>query len=57
MDENNKLVEAAAIDYIKAVAAGDAEFEKLSTEVFNECKNTPASSDEYVNMSFILLTT
>nr|AKN10577.1 general odorant binding protein 19d [Zeugodacus tau] len=46
LDDNNKLVEAGAMAYIKSLAAGDAELEKLSTEVYNECKNTPASSNE-----------
>lgn len=55
MDENHKLVEAGAIEYIKQVAAGDAEYEKQSMEVLNECKNTPESSNEYVTMSLILL--
>nr|XP_014090131.2 uncharacterized protein LOC106617458 [Bactrocera oleae] len=46
LDENHKLVEAGAIEYIKQVAAGDAEYEKQSMEVLNECKNTPESSNE-----------
>ncbi|XP_039960308.1 uncharacterized protein LOC120774650 [Bactrocera tryoni] len=46
LDENNKVVEAAAIAYIKQVSGGDADFEKLSMETYNECKSTPESSDE-----------
>ncbi|XP_011211346.2 general odorant-binding protein 19d [Bactrocera dorsalis] len=46
MDENNKVVEAGAIAYIKQLSGGDAEFEKLSLETYNECKSTPESSNE-----------
>ncbi|WP_339472635.1 pheromone/general odorant binding protein, partial [Pseudomonas sp. EL_65y_Pfl1_R83] len=46
LDENNKVIEAAAIAYVKQVSGGDAEFEKLSMETYNECKSTPESSDE-----------
>nr|QKN21093.1 odorant-binding protein [Bactrocera correcta]QKN21541.1 odorant-binding protein [Zeugodacus tau] len=46
LDENNKVVDSAVVAYVKQVSGGDAEFEKLSMEIYSECKNTPENSNE-----------